>query len=112
MIIINKRLIVSECNSDRKRQGERQANNHSRLKTTVVGKIENTHGTSCSPFVNNNLPIIEEITAPLLQIEITPEDDTITNRTKGSENTMKRVMERKDAISAKETTISQMSAET
>ncbi|GET01557.1 hypothetical protein GLOIN_2v1824527 [Rhizophagus clarus] len=54
----------------------------------------------------------KEITAPLLQIEITPEDDTITNRTKGSENTMKRVMERKDAISAKETTISQMSAET
>ncbi|GES91124.1 hypothetical protein GLOIN_2v1824527 [Rhizophagus clarus] len=54
----------------------------------------------------------EDITAQLLQIEITPEDDTITNHTRGRENITKRVTKRKDAIFAKETTISQMSAET
>ncbi|GES87658.1 hypothetical protein GLOIN_2v1824527 [Rhizophagus clarus] len=81
--------------------------------TMSVGKSENIHGTSCSPFVDSNLPTIEEITAQLLQIEITPEDDhIITNHTREGENTTKRLMARKDAISAKETTISQTSAET
>ncbi|GES80782.1 RNA-directed DNA polymerase from mobile element jockey-like [Rhizophagus clarus] len=56
---------------------------------------------------------VKEITAQLLQIEITPEDDhIITNHTREGENTMKRPMARKDAISAKKTTISQTSAET
>ncbi|GBB96287.1 hypothetical protein RclHR1_02720002 [Rhizophagus clarus] len=54
----------------------------------------------------------EEITAQLLQIEITPEDHTITNHTRGREYTMLRVTERKDAISANEPTISHTSVET
>ncbi|GES83914.1 hypothetical protein RCL_jg789.t1 [Rhizophagus clarus] len=111
MTVTNKRLTALEYNSDRKRQEERQVNNNLRSKMTTVWRKENIHRISCSPFVDSNLPTIEEITAQLLQIEIMSEDQIITDHTRERENTTKSIMERKDAISAKDTSISQMSVE-